>query len=102
MRQTVFEETTDGITIDRVIRDYEYTMPTKHLHDEYEIYYLLEGKRLYFIGQNTYLIGKGTMVFINRILLAQFPEREQRMREQLLCEPEQHIALILRRVESLL
>ena len=66
MRQTVFEETTDGITIDRVIRDYEYTMPTKHLHDEYEIYYLLEGKRLYFIGQNTYLIGKGTMVFINK------------------------------------
>ncbi|MBQ3912069.1 MAG: AraC family transcriptional regulator [Lachnospiraceae bacterium] len=66
MRQTVFEETTDGITIDRVIRDYEYTMPTKHFHDEYEIYYLLEGKRLYFIGQNTYLIGKGTMVFINK------------------------------------
>ena len=66
MRQIVFEETTDGITIDRVIRDYEYTMPTKHLHDEYEIYYLLEGTRLYFIGQNTYLIGKGTMVFINK------------------------------------
>ena len=66
MRQIVFEETTDGITIDRVIRDYEYTMPTKHLHDEYEIYYLLEGTRLYFIGQNTYLIGKGSMVFINK------------------------------------
>lgn len=66
MRQTVFEETSDGIMIDRVIRDYEYNMPTKHLHDEYEIYYLLEGKRLYFIGQNTYLISKGNMVFINK------------------------------------
>lgn len=66
MRQTVFEETLDGITIDRVIRDYEYTMPTKHLHDEYEIYYLVEGERFYFIGQHTYHIKKGSLVFINR------------------------------------
>lgn len=66
MRQTLFEETLDGITIDRVIRDYEYTMPTKHLHDEYEIYYLVEGERFYFIGQHTYHIKKGSLVFINR------------------------------------
>lgn len=66
MRQTVFEESLDGITIDRVIRDYEYTMPTKHFHDEYEIYYLIEGERYYFIGQHTYLIKKGSLVFINR------------------------------------
>lgn len=66
MRQTVFEESLDGITIDRVIRDYEYSMPTKHFHDEYEIYYLIEGERFYFIGQHTYLIKKGSLVFINR------------------------------------
>ncbi len=66
MRQTVFEETSDGITIDRVIRDYKYTMPTKHLHDEYEIYYLMEGERFYFIGQRTYHIRKGSLVFINK------------------------------------
>ena len=66
MRQTLFEESLDGITIDRVIRDYEYTMPTKHFHDEYEIYYLVEGERFYFIGQHTYHIKKGCLVFINR------------------------------------
>lgn len=66
MRQTLFEESLDGITIDRVIRDYEYTMPTKHFHDEYEIYYLVEGERYYFIGQHTYHIKKGCLVFINR------------------------------------
>ena len=41
MRQIVFEESLNGITIDRIIRDYEYNMPTKHFHDEYEVYYLL-------------------------------------------------------------
>lgn len=66
MRQTLFEESHDGITIDRIIRDYEYTMPTKHFHDEYEIYYLVEGERFYFIGQHTYHIKKGSLVFINR------------------------------------
>ncbi len=66
MRQTIFEESLDGITIDRVIRDYEYNMPTKHLHDEYEIYYLVEGERFYFIGSHTYHIKKGSLVFVNR------------------------------------
>ena len=66
MRQTLFEESLDGITIDRVIRDYEYTMPTQHLHDEYEIYYLVEGERFYFIGSHTYHIKKGNLVFVNR------------------------------------
>lgn len=66
MRQTLFEDTLDGITIDRIIRDYDYTMPTKHVHDEYEIYYLVEGERFYFIGQRTYHIKKGDLVFINK------------------------------------
>ena len=66
MRQTLFEETLDGITIDRVIRDYEYNMPTRHFHDEYEIYYLVDGERFYFIGQHTYHIKKGSLIFINR------------------------------------
>lgn len=66
MRRVVFEETTDGICIDRIIRDYEYTMPSKHVHDEYEIYYLLEGERYYFIGNQTYLVKEGSIVFINK------------------------------------
>ncbi len=66
MRRIVFEETMDGICIDRIIRDYEYNMPTKHVHDEYEIYYLLEGERYYFIENQTYLVKEGSIVFINR------------------------------------
>ncbi len=66
MRQIVFEESLNGITIDRIIRDYEYNMPTKHFHDEYEVYYLLEGERYYFIEQQTYLVKKGSLVFVNR------------------------------------
>lgn len=66
MRQILYEESLDGITIDRIVRDYEYNMPTKHFHDEYEIYYLVEGERFYFIGQHTYQVKKGSLVFIDR------------------------------------
>ncbi|WMJ86520.1 AraC family transcriptional regulator [Anaerocolumna sp. MB42-C2] len=66
MERIVFKEIMDGICIDRIIRDYEYTMPTKHVHDEYEIYYLLEGERYYFIENQTYLVKEGSIVFINK------------------------------------
>lgn len=65
MKRIIFEETMDGICIDRIIRDYEYNMPSKHVHNEFEIYYLLEGERYYFIENKTYLVKEGSLVFVN-------------------------------------
>jgi AraC-like DNA-binding protein len=39
---------------------------TNHFHGTYEIYYLLSGKRNYFIKDRSYLISPGDLVFINR------------------------------------
>ncbi|MDF2879370.1 MAG: transcriptional regulator, AraC family [Clostridia bacterium] len=64
MNRIVSSGMVDGLVIDRVIRDQEFTMPTKHFHSEYEIYYLLEGSRYYFIENETYLIKKGSLVLI--------------------------------------
>lgn len=41
-------------------------MQENHSHDSYEIYYLLEGERYYFIKNRTYPIAKGDLVFIKR------------------------------------
>ena len=51
----LYNELVDGFHIDRVVRDYNYSMDIRHIHEEYEIYYLLEGERYYFINQQTYL-----------------------------------------------
>ena len=40
-------------------------MPAQHYHDAYEIFYLVQGERNYFIKDRTYPITKGTLVFIN-------------------------------------
>ncbi|MFA9375844.1 MAG: AraC family ligand binding domain-containing protein [Lachnotalea sp.] len=66
MQKVVYEESMDGITIERIARDYEFTMPSKHTHDEFEIYYLVEGERYYFIDTKTYHVKKGSLVFINK------------------------------------
>ncbi|NQX71032.1 AraC family transcriptional regulator [Paenibacillus alba] len=39
---------------------------TQHLHEMYEIYYLYEGERMYFIRDRSYLILPGDLVLINR------------------------------------
>lgn len=43
-----------------------YTMSKNHIHDYYEIYYLLAGEREYFIKDRTYRVRKGDLVFINK------------------------------------
>ena len=62
----LYNELADGFHIDRVVRDYNYSMDIRHIHEEYEIYYLLEGERYYFINQQTYLVTPGTLVFIDK------------------------------------
>lgn len=37
----------------------------EHFHDAYEIYYLVDGERNYFIKNRTYNVKKGDLVFIN-------------------------------------
>ncbi len=42
-----------------------YNMHYNHYHDAYEIYYLLQGERNFFIKDRTYTITKGNLTFIN-------------------------------------
>lgn len=65
MRRVIYEEAMDGISISRIIRNYEYSMPNKHTHAEYEIYYLVSGERTYFIENRVYHVTAGSLVFIN-------------------------------------
>lgn len=46
-------------------QDNTFSMHECHYHDVYEIYYLLEGRRNYFIQNRTYPVVKGDIVLIN-------------------------------------
>ncbi|MEK4435464.1 AraC family transcriptional regulator [Paenibacillus sp. FSL K6-2862] len=43
-----------------------YSMTADHLHDHYELYYLLKGERIYFIKDRSYHVKAGDFVFVDR------------------------------------
>lgn len=43
-----------------------FSMPEKHIHEKYEIYYLVSGERYYFIKDRFFKIKKGHLVFVNQ------------------------------------
>ena len=65
MNRVIFRNVLDGIVVDRVIRDEEFSMPSIHFHPEFEIYYLMDGSRHYFIEDKFYLIGQNHIVLID-------------------------------------
>lgn len=57
-------------TITHIKRDAgPFNMEQRHYHDQYEIYYLLNGERNYFINQRSYHVKKGDLVLINKNIL---------------------------------
>lgn len=65
-------------------------MPCKHLHNEYEIYYLLEGQRYYFIDRRTYHVTGGSLVFIDRNQIHQTSQAGPGSHERILISLDQN------------
>lgn len=54
-----------NFSIQRMYRQGFSAMKRPHSHDAYEIYYLLQGERVYFMNGNVTTVSKGEMMFIN-------------------------------------
>ncbi len=66
MDHIIFFGQIGGVSIERMERDSDFNMASKHFHNEYEIYYLVNGNRCYFIENQAYDIRKGSLVMIDR------------------------------------
>lgn len=66
MEAPVYEVFAEGISLERCVRDYEFSMSAGHSHQRYEIYFLVKGERYYFIDTQTYLVKEGSVVLINQ------------------------------------
>ena len=66
MEKTVFRERLPGLKIEQVIRHEEFNMAARHMHSEYEIYYLAEGEIQYFLEGESIHLRPGTLLFIDR------------------------------------
>ncbi|MGM0880185.1 MAG: helix-turn-helix domain-containing protein [Bacillota bacterium] len=57
---------TPELYVEYMKRSEPFTMADDHYHDYYEIYYMLSGKRIYFIRDRSYSVEQGDIVFINK------------------------------------
>ncbi len=62
---TFFSRQIPGITAEETNPTTEFSMPSRHIHDSLELYFLLEGERYYFVEQDTFYLQKGMAILIN-------------------------------------
>lgn len=64
MKQIVYEERTKNFRISHIVQKTAYAMSKRHIHMEYELYYLIQGERYYFIDSKTYHVSPGSLVLV--------------------------------------
>lgn len=63
--RTLFLERIDGLMVEQVVREEEYSMYSRHVHESFELYILLAGERYYFIDRETFLVRAGMAVMVS-------------------------------------
>lgn len=65
MEAVIYYARTDGIELERMIRKGHFNMHVKHFHNQYEIFYLLEGERQFFFDNRSYLVKSGSLILVD-------------------------------------
>lgn len=71
-----YSASVDGISIEHVARRRKHNMNVRHFHDEYEIFYIMEGQRQFFFSNRSFLAGKGDLILVDSemIHMTQVPD----------------------------
>lgn len=65
MEAVIYYAETEGISLERMIRKGRFNMHVKHFHNQYEIFYLIEGERRFFFDNRAYLVKGGTLILVD-------------------------------------
>lgn len=66
MKELVFTGSCKGIGISHIIRDCDFTETTGYFRNEYQIHYICEGERFFFISRKGYKMVRGAIAFIDK------------------------------------
>lgn len=59
----------EGISLEHMVRYGKFDMRVKHFHNEYEIFYILEGERLFFFQNRNFIAKKGDLILVDSNLI---------------------------------
>ena len=69
LEKVTYYAETDGISLEHMVRFGKFDMRVKHFHNEYEIFYILEGKRLFFFNNRSFVASKGDLILVDANLI---------------------------------
>lgn len=65
LEAVIYYGETAGISLERMVRKGSFSMHVKHFHNQYEIFYLIEGKRRFFFSNRSYVVEGGTLILVD-------------------------------------
>lgn len=65
MEAVIYYAETTGIFLEHMVRKGNFNMHVKHFHNQYEIFYLIEGKRRFFFDNRSYIVESGTLILVD-------------------------------------
>lgn len=69
MEKVTYFASIDGISLEHMVRYGKFNMRVKHFHNEYEIFYILEGERLFFFNNRNFVASKGDLILVDTNLI---------------------------------
>lgn len=65
MEAVIYYAETDGISLERMVRKGNFNMRVKHFHNQYEIFFLLEGERQFFFHNRSHIAHSGSLIIVD-------------------------------------
>lgn len=69
MEKITYFAAIDGISLEHMVRYGKFDMRVKHFHNEYEIFYILEGERQFFFQNRNFIAKKGDLILVDTNLI---------------------------------
>lgn len=69
MDTIIYYSEMEGISLEHLKRSSGFDMRSNHFHNEYEIYFLTEGERLFFFNNRAYQVKKGSLILVDTNLI---------------------------------
>ncbi len=69
MEKITYFAAIDGISLEHMVRYGKFDMRVKHFHNEYEIFYILEGERQFFFQNRNFVAKKGDLILVDTNLI---------------------------------
>ncbi|MDY3918787.1 MAG: AraC family transcriptional regulator [Candidatus Limivivens sp.] len=69
MEKVTFYGETDGVSLEQMVRSGKFDMRVKHFHTQYEIFYIVEGERVFFFHNREYIARAGDLILVDSDLI---------------------------------